>query len=98
LGKKNAKIKKKVPPPFGVGGGGRGIEMYILGNIAAETKVFQIGIRDIRQQSGASARVAKPRNFNVTQDRIVRRARDILCKEREYRRNHLQVHFLTLWT
>jgi len=50
--------------------------MCILGNIAAETKIFQIGSRDIRQQSGASARVAKPGNGNATQDRIVRRARD----------------------
>jgi hypothetical protein len=54
-------------------------------------KVPQIGSRDIRQQSGASANVAKPRNGNATQDRIVRRARDILCKGREARRNHLQV-------
>jgi hypothetical protein len=57
-------------------------EMCILGNIAAEAKIFQIDSRDIRQQSGASARVTKPRNSNATQDRIVRRARDIICKGR----------------
>ena len=30
-------------------GGGSGREMCILGNIAAETKIFHIGSRDIRQ-------------------------------------------------
>lgn len=87
--------------PGGLGwvrGLGRKSEMCILGNIAAETKIFQIGSRDIRQQSGSSARVAKPRNGNATQDRIVRSARDILCKGREAHRNHLHVHCLALWT
>jgi hypothetical protein len=66
--------------------------------MAAETKIFQIGSRDIRQQSGASARVAKSRNGTATQDRIVGRARDVLCTGREARRSHLQVHCLALWT
>jgi hypothetical protein len=73
------------------GGGGRGSEICILGNIPAETAIFQIGSRDIRQQSGGSARVAKPRNGNATKDRIVRRARNILCKGKEARRKHLEV-------
>ena len=72
--------------------------MCILRNIAAETKIFQIGSRDIRQQSGASARIAKPRNGNATQDWFVGRATDIICKGREPHRNHLQLHCLALWT
>jgi hypothetical protein len=38
--------------------------MCILGNIraAAETEIFRIGSRDIRQQPGGSGRVANSRN------------------------------------